>query len=132
MSTESSVGHPCQRCGACCACYRVSFFWGECADEGAPPPGPGAPDAPAVPPSLVEPLTPFLVAMTGTNQAQPRCAALLGEVGVRSACGIYPARSSACRELQASYENGVADDKCDRARAKWGLPPLRPEDWPAR
>ena len=85
-----------------------------------------------MPAALVGELTPFLVAMAGTNQAQPRCAALQGELGVATACGIYLARPSPCRELQASYENGVADDKCDRARAKWGLPPLQPEDWPAR
>jgi Fe-S-cluster containining protein len=137
MSTELSGGpaaeaglHPCQRCGACCAFFRVRFFWGECAEAGAPPPGPDAVDAPNVPLALVEAITPFRVAMVGTNRAEPRCAALVGEVGERTACGIYAARSSPCRELQASYENGAPDEKCDRARAKWGLAPLGPQDWP--
>ena len=112
------MNHPCLSCGACCATYRVSFYGGEAI------PGPGA-----VPEDLVENLTPFLVAMKGTNQPEPRCCALEGTVGGEVRCTIYPLRSSTCRELEASWEHGEAVDRCDRARIRHGLSPLQREDW---
>ena len=56
--------NPCMTCGACCAYFRVSFYWAEADDAGG-----------LVPSALTEPLTPFLRCMSGTNQRQSRCAA---------------------------------------------------------
>jgi len=99
--------------GACCAWFRVSFYWAECRD------GDGV-----VPEELTEPLTPFLRCMQGTNQHQPRCRALSGEVGKAVRCTIYPSRPSPCREFNRAGEQGQPNDACDRARAHYGLPPL--------
>ena len=49
--------NPCMTCGACCAYFRVSFYWAEASDGGG-----------TVPVDLTEPLTPFLRCMRGTNQ----------------------------------------------------------------
>jgi Fe-S-cluster containining protein len=110
--------HPCLRCGACCATFRCSFFWGETDANGG-----------TVPEALVEPLTPFRVVMRGMNQEHPRCVALEGEIGVLARCGIHPLRSSVCREFPPSYEDGTPNERCDEARARWGMPPLGPGDW---
>ena len=114
-----SSDHPCLRCGACCAAFRVAFYWAEAA--------PAKPDG--VPAGLVETVRPNILAMRGTNAAAPHCIALEGQVGEHVSCRIYAARPSPCRELQASYEDGQASPQCDRARARYGLPPLTPADW---
>ena len=78
----------CQQCGACCAYFRVSFYWAE---------GDDAPGG-TVPAHL--------------TQAKPaRCVALTGEIGQRVGCSIYAQRSSTCQELMPG------DDKCLKARA---------------
>ncbi|MGN2398423.1 YkgJ family cysteine cluster protein, partial [Klebsiella quasipneumoniae] len=46
--------NPCMTCGACCAYFRVSFYWAEADDAGG-----------LVPAALTEPLTPFLRCMSG-------------------------------------------------------------------
>lgn len=48
--------NPCMHCGACCAYFRVSFYWAEMVSGGG-----------VVPDELTEPLTPFLSCMKGTN-----------------------------------------------------------------
>ena len=98
-------------CGACCAFFRVSFYWGESdlSDYGT------------VPIALTENMNEFLLCMKGTNQKQPRCAALAGEIGNMVACSIYPNRSSTCRDFVV---DSAPDSPCSRARAKWGLPPV--------
>ncbi len=101
--SHSRLDNPCLNCGACCAHFRVSFYWAE---------------AEALDPALTEPLSPHLSCMRGTNQREPHCAALRGAIGGATACGIYEDRPSPCRELQAG------DDKCLRARAHHGLPAL--------
>ncbi|NDG85202.1 MAG: YkgJ family cysteine cluster protein [Proteobacteria bacterium] len=119
MSEDPKVGpprvpsHPCLTCGACCAHFRVSFYWAE-----------------PVPEELTEKLTPFRSCMKGTNSPRnPRCIALEGEVGRRVSCSIYENRSSACRAFEASYESGVPHAGCDEARVRHGLKPLTPGDW---
>ena len=87
--------NPCMSCGACCAYFRVSFYWAEADDAGG-----------SVPAQLTEPVTPFLRCMRGTN------------------CRIYEQRPSPCREFMMSGENDEANEACDRARAYYGLPPL--------
>lgn len=104
--------HPCLRCGACCAAFRVSFYWAE-----------------PVPDELTVRISPFLAAMDGTDRPTPRCVALAGDVGTAAHCTIYEARPTPCREFAASWEDGTANPRCDAARARHDLPPLRPEDY---
>lgn len=101
MSTASH----CLACGACCAHFRVSFYWAEAA-------------AADLPDALVEPLTPVMACMAGTNRARPHCAALTGTVGQAVACKVYDRRPSPCRDVLPG------DDRCRRARRGHGLPPL--------
>ncbi|GGD03510.1 YkgJ family cysteine cluster protein [Halopseudomonas salina] len=110
MNTPS----PCLNCGACCATFRVSFYWGETdATEGGLVPG-----------HLTEQISPHLSCMQGTNQPIPRCTALLGTVGEGVRCNIYEQRSSSCREFAWHGEDGQPNADCQRARARHGLPPL--------
>jgi uncharacterized protein len=111
--------HPCQRCGACCAAFRVAFYWAEAQPEN--PEG--------VPAELAVDTRPNMLAMRGTDGAEIRCIALQGNVGENVGCSIYSQRPSPCRDLKASYEDGEHSEQCDRARAKYALPALRPEDW---
>jgi uncharacterized protein len=107
--------NPCLTCGACCAFYRVSFYWAE-AQEGT---------ASAVPTALTAKLDDFRAVMRGTNQPEPRCVALQGEVGQAVRCAIYDCRPGPCRDLPFSFSNGSPEEKCDKARAAWGLPLLK-------
>ena len=118
------MSHPCLSCGACCAHFRVSFYWAE-----ADPFLSGQAGTGAVPAELTEPLTPTRLAMRGTSARLPRCTALDGTVGERVQCRIYGQRPSPCRELAPSWENGRHSPGCDTARAAHGLPPLTPEIW---
>lgn len=112
--------NPCVRCGACCAHFRVSFYWAE------------ADDAPAgtVPLALTEDVTDLRRCMKGTNERHPRCAALQGRVGERVSCAIYEQRPTPCREFGVTWSRGVLHfsaaelERCNGARAAWGLPPL--------
>lgn len=98
----------CQSCGACCASYRVSFYWAETDQH---------PDG-QVPAQLTTPVSPWRVAMRGTDSKPVRCIALTGTVGESVGCGIYPQRSSTCRDFSAG------DERCTDARRRHGLPPL--------
>lgn len=53
--------------------------------------------------------------------------ALQGEIGHSVRCSIHPLRASPCRDFQASWVDGVHNERCDRARAAHGLPPLSPD-----
>ncbi|MBV8380295.1 MAG: YkgJ family cysteine cluster protein [Paucibacter sp.] len=105
--------NPCLDCGACCASFRVDFAVDELQSEGG-----------CVPDGLAVPLTSHLARMRGTDHAQPRCAALVGQIGVRASCGIYEWRPAPCREFGLRAPLGLGDDACTRARARHGLPPL--------
>ena len=104
MST--SEANPCTDCGACCACFRVSFYWSEAEARGLPA-------------HLVETVNPWMSCMAGTNSRQPHCAALQGNVGQTVACTIYEQRPEPCREVQAG------DGQCRKARAHYGLPAIK-------
>jgi len=99
---------------------RVSFYWSE-----ADPDFGGV-----VPVEMTERVAPLLRCMKGTNSPQPRCAALQGQVGQTVVCRIYPQRPSPCREFGIRWENGALEaspselERCNRARASYGLPPL--------
>lgn len=111
MSDHSEV---CLSCGACCAAFRVSFYWAEADDS------PGG----QVPAALTERLTPHLRCMRGTNCETPRCNQLQGEVpGGR--CAIYAQRPSPCRELVPYDAAGEPNRQCQKARAMYGLPLLQ-------
>lgn len=92
----------CQSCGACCAAFRVSFYWTEALVN-------------HIPDALVEQVSAVHGCMAGTNQAAPHCAALVGEVGARVSCRIYASRPSPCREVTPG------DARCLTARARHGL-----------
>ncbi|MGA7298206.1 MAG: YkgJ family cysteine cluster protein [Rhodanobacteraceae bacterium] len=111
--------HPCLRCGACCAFFRVAFHWSEAeAFLGG-----------KVPRELTMKLDPHRLAMRGCEGSHPRCIALRGTIGHKASCSIYEERPSVCRQLLPAWEHGVPSPQCDRARQAHGLQPLRPEDW---
>jgi uncharacterized protein len=106
MPLTSDPG-PCQRCGACCASFRVDFSRHELEDEGG-----------SVPAGLAVEVTGSTCRLRGTDHSPPRCAALTGRPGVSVACGIYEWRPSPCREFEA------ASPACNAARGRFGLPRL--------
>ncbi len=113
-------GNPCVQCGACCAFFRVSFFWEEANPQ----------NLNSVPEEMTEPVNDLLQCMKGTNQPNPRCIALDGEIGKRVTCKIYEQRSSVCRDFGLHEEaegitvNGMDLIRCNEARKAWNLPPL--------
>lgn len=96
---------PCQTCGACCAHYRVSFYWQEAQQRGLDE-------------SRLVQVTPWRVCFEGTDKQPPRCVHLAGEIGSCVGCTIYEQRPHPCRELEAG------DDKCLKARAAHGMSAL--------
>ena len=108
--------NPCVSCGACCAHFRVSFYWGE-ADE-----APGG----IVPSALTERVNSHMSCMKGTQDRPPRCVALSGEVGNQVVCTIYEFRPSPCREFDMYEPDGTVNPRCEKLRASLGLP------WPSR
>lgn len=112
--------HPCLTCGACCAAFRVSFYWREADDT------PGG----TVPLALTEDVSDLRRCMRGTNRAQPRCVALAGTIGQQVRCTIYAQRSLTCREFGLRRAGGrwiaTLDQlaQCNRARLRHGLAPL--------
>lgn len=105
---QSELDAHCTQCGACCAAFRVSFYW---AESDAHPLG-------QVPIALTVPVNPHYVCMKGTEQKPVRCVALVGEVGQAVSCAIYHQRSSTCREFAAG------STECAKARAVYGLAPI--------
>lgn len=103
MLSQVSAEDTCKSCGACCAFFRVSFYWAE---------------GEIIPDQMVEPLTAVYSCMAGTNTKQPRCVALSGEIGQQVGCTIYPQRSSSCKEVQ------VGDSQCLKARSAHNMIPL--------
>ncbi len=102
------MSQACLTCGACCAYFRVSFYWSE---TDAHPEG-------LVPQHLTTAINPYLVAMRGTESKPARCVALEGDIGGCVSCAIYAQRSSTCREFEAG------DARCNQARLVHGLLPV--------
>jgi Fe-S-cluster containining protein len=92
-------------CGACCASFRVSFYFAEAMANNLPD-------------NTVERINERFSCMAGTNSVNPRCMALQGTVGESAICSVYAQRPSPCREVQPG------DSQCVKARAKHGLPAL--------
>jgi Fe-S-cluster containining protein len=109
----------CLKCGACCAFFRASFYWAE-ANEVTPG---------GVPIEMADKLDDFRLVMKGTNQPNPRCTCLSGEIGQRVFCRIYEQRASICRDFNPSWINGERNIRCDKARLALGLRSLTPESW---
>lgn len=105
---------PCLNCGACCTCFRVSFYWAEADD---------APDG-YVPTSLTEQISLLMRAMRGTHPFPHRCIALQGSAGQSVFCSIYAKRPTPCRDFPVWLADGHTNQDCNKARAKIGLPPV--------
>ncbi|MHC1740696.1 MAG: YkgJ family cysteine cluster protein [Anaerolineaceae bacterium] len=112
--------HPCNQCGACCAFFRVSFYWGET----------NSIQLSGIPVALIERLDDFFQCMKGTNTLRPHCIALQGKIGDRVSCSIYSNRSSSCHNFGFHTVNGqlIISGKnlirCNKARAAYNLPPI--------
>ena len=105
--------NPCLTCGVCCQYFRISFYQGECQSNGG-----------TVPDNKVVSITPFFVAMKGTQHGGGRCVALSGEIGDNIGCQIYTQRPSVCRAYHVWDESGQPNPKCQELRKKHGLSPL--------
>ena len=105
MSDTTDSDNVCIRCGACCAFFRVSFYWSEAPARG-------------IPESMTEQVNAFRSCMAGTNAMPARCTALEGEINHAVRCTIYEQRPSPCRSVMPG------DEKCMRARQHWGLAPI--------
>lgn len=105
----AASGNPCFNCGCCCRFFRVSFYHGELDSQ------PGG----QVPAALTVPVTPFLVAMKGTETGRGRCVAL----GDDGRCSIYHQRPSACREFPVFLETGEINPECLRLQAIYDVAP---------
>lgn len=111
--------HPCLSCGACCAYFRISFHWTETSSESY-----------AVPIEKTIGISPYVNAMIGTREKDPRCIALQGVIGTDVSCDIYLNRPGCCRQFKASYEDGFVNQRCEQARINQGLSILSRNDWP--
>ncbi|CAJ50459.1 conserved hypothetical protein [Bordetella avium 197N] len=108
--------NPCLSCGACCAHFRVSFYFGEVS---------GALGG-LVPEELVTQISPSRVCMKGTEQGGGRCTSLRGELGQPGIhCAIYENRPTPCREFEMWQPDGSPNPDCQRLRARLGLAPLQ-------
>ena len=103
MLSQIASPDACLSCGACCAYFRVSFYWAEGLN---------------MPEHYTEPVTPIYSCMAGTNQVQPKCIALFGAIGQQVSCTMYEARSSTCKEVQ------IADEQCNKARVAHNMLPF--------
>ena len=107
--------NPCLSCGACCAHFRVSFYFGELQGQ------PGG----WVPLELTSKVNDFRAAMKGTEAGNGRCTALRGDVGQAGVrCAIYRQRPTPCREFEAWLSDGAPNPDCQRLREARGLTPL--------
>lgn len=99
--------NPCLTCGVCCTHFRVSFYFGEVDSQ------PGG----FVPQHRVIPISPFRVAMKGTELGFGRCNALTGQIGLNIGCEIYDIRPNVCREFPVFIDNKI-NPECNRLRLK--------------
>lgn len=104
--------NPCKSCGACCTHFRISFYQGELISNGG-----------FVPEDLVTQITPFYVAMKGTEHGG-RCTSLRGNIGENISCDIYHNRPSSCRMFPVWLEDGSPNPKCQELRMKNNLKPI--------
>jgi Fe-S-cluster containining protein len=102
--TQADDSALCQSCGACCS---YSKEWPRFSTEEDA-------DLDRIPPALVDD-------SQGRMRCNgDRCMALVGEVGVATACSIYAARPQVCRTCLPG------DEACRLARIRFGLVPIAP------
>ena len=105
---------PCERCGACCAYFRVPVAKAEI--ENAP--------GGYVPLCDTDELKNGHCFMRGSSPQGGRCIALGGIIGKAVHCRIYDRRPMECRNFAGSWEQGQDNDLCNRARCAHSLSPL--------
>lgn len=105
------AANPCVSCGACCAFYLVSFPNQEADNVSGG----------VVSFEMTGRTNNSRRFMKGTETTHPRCTALDGFIGTHVECRIYANRPSTCRNFCRSWEKGVGNFLCDRARAVYGL-----------
>jgi len=116
-AASETEANPCLSCGACCAHFRVSFYFGELSGEMGG----------CVPVELTSKINDFRAAMKGTESGNGRCVALCGDIGKPGVCcSIYPNRPTPCREFDPWLPDGSPNPDCQRLRAQQGLTVLRP------
>lgn len=98
----TAINSPCTTCGACCAFAADWPRFSLETDE------------------VIARLPPGLVDLPNNRMRWEgnRCSALLGNVGVVTACAVYKDRPEVCRACE------VGDDACTMARTRYGLSPL--------
>jgi Fe-S-cluster containining protein len=107
MTLESQLStdaNPCFECGQCCQHFRVSFYHGEIAGNGAG----------VVPGELTTKLTDHLACMKGTEKGGAPCVALRHTQAEGWRCSIYEQRPSPCREFNILNEDGTPNPDCLR------------------
>jgi len=120
MGALTKKHHPCIGCGACCAFFRVAFYWREAEPDGLW----------KVPLERTVDLDSMQRCMKGTEvKHHPKCVSLTGRIGKNAHCSTYENRPSPCHNFIASYEDGTHNPRCDEARKAHGLRPLRREDY---
>ena len=102
MLSQVPTQDACLSCGACCAYFRVSFYWAE-----------GFPCL-----STILNLSPRSIHAWREPIKNPRCIALEGSIGEQVSCGMYELRSSSCKEVQ------IADAQCNKARMAHNMIPF--------
>jgi uncharacterized protein len=102
QNLATDLSELCQSCGACCG-YSANWprFSIESDEELA-----------LIPEQLVN------ARLSGMRCEGDRCAALQGEIGDATACGIYAVRPEVCRTCMPG------DAECAMARRKFGLPAI--------
>jgi Fe-S-cluster containining protein len=102
QNLATDLSRLCQSCGACCG-YSANWprFSIESDEELA-----------LIPEQLVN------ARLSGMRCEGDRCAALQGEIGDATACGIYAVRPEVCRTCMPG------DAECATARRKFGLPAI--------
>ncbi len=101
----------CEKCGACCAMFCVSFPATEASDVMGG----------LIPVDMTSCLNNSQRFMKGTKKKNPRCIALDGNVGFNVKCLIYENRPSTCRKFNISWSNNIGNFLCDRSREFYGL-----------
>ena len=96
--------NPCFECGMCCQYFRVSFYHGEIAGNGAG----------TVPEELTTRVSKHLACMKGTEKGGEPYIALRNtkEEGYR--CSIYEKRSSTCRSFNVLNDDGTPNPDCQK------------------
>ena len=130
MSRINKWVHPCQLCGACCASFRVTFYWREAEDSTLLTESKNQHPQPIVPKGYWIESNSMQRQMKGTEHKHlPKCIALKGRIGEFVSCEIYNNRPTPCQNFKASYEHGLHEKRCDEARKRHGLKPLLKADW---